>query len=157
MKKLILLICIIGPSIGYSQTKTEDSTKQAISQNSAPNTVDSKVITKNNNNPKYPGDIEGFAQPGYDIMKFIRKKMIYPKEALENKIEGGVQVGFVILASGKIDSTSIEITKGLGYGTEEEAKRILMIMPKWIPAKNNGKAIDFHILMTILFDLSRKR
>ena len=83
--------------------------------------------------------------------------MIYPKEALENKIEGGVKVRFVILASGKIDSTSIEIIKGLGYGTEEEAKRILMIMPKWIPEKFNGKAVDNSFFMSIPFELPGKR
>ena len=73
----------------------------------------------------FPGGIEA-------LYKFIEDNMIYPKEALENKIEGRVFTTFVVEKDGEI--SDIKILRGLGYGCDEEAIRIIKLMPKWKPA-----------------------
>lgn len=66
--------------------------------------------------PEYPGGKEAFK-------KYIKENLRYPKEALENKIEGVVHLSAEINDNGEVISTSIE--KGLGYGCDKEAARLI--------------------------------
>lgn len=52
---------------------------------------------------------------------------------------GKVILSFVIEKDGSIND--IKITKDIGYGTGEEAIRILKKCPKWIPGEQNGKKV----------------
>lgn len=70
---------------------------------------------------------------GYDsLMRFIVDNLIYPEEALKGKIEGKVLTTFVVEVDGSI--SDIKVLRGLGYGCDEEAIRIIKLMPKWNPA-----------------------
>lgn len=70
---------------------------------------------------------------GYDsLMRFIVDNLIYPEEALKGKIEGKVITTFVVEVDGSI--SDIKVLRGLGYGCDEEAIRIIKLMPKWNPA-----------------------
>ena len=66
--------------------------------------------------PEYPGGKEAFK-------KYIKENLRYPKEALENKIEGVVHLSAEINDNGEVIGTSIE--KGLGYGCDKEAARLI--------------------------------
>ena len=57
------------------------------------------------------------------LSKFITQNLIYPKEALEKRIEGTVLVQFKVNANGTVFNT--KIAKGIGYGCDEEAMRIV--------------------------------
>lgn len=77
-------------------------------------------------NPEFPG--------GQDSMiRFIKSNLEYPKKAADLKIHGSVVVSFYVEKDGRL--TGIAVKKSLGYGCDEEALRIVKIMPKWIPSK----------------------
>ena len=57
------------------------------------------------------------------IQEFIKKNLSYPKEALKKQIEGDVIAKYKVNSLGKIDN--IKIIKGIGYGCENEAIRII--------------------------------
>ena len=155
MKKLILLtilICLIAPCIMYAQTKTEDSIQQSKSEDNYPNVVDPGINLNQNKEPIL-GKVEVLPKFNGDLNKFLQNNLNYPIEAMDNEIQGKVIAKFVVLANGKIDPKSIEITKGLGYGTEEEVKRVIKAMPDWIPAKLDGKAVSFKFILPVRFNL----
>ena len=66
--------------------------------------------------PEYPGGKEAFK-------KYIKENLKYPKDALDNKIEGVVHLSADINDNGELISAAIE--KGLGYGCDKEAIRLI--------------------------------
>lgn len=67
----------------------------------------------------------GFQQ----FQAYIEKEMKYPSLAIENKVEGTVEIQFTIKKNGNL--TNFKVLKGLGYGCEQEAIRLLDEGPKW--------------------------
>jgi len=57
------------------------------------------------------------------MIKFINENLKYPKEALENKVEGTVKLEYVIDGQGKI--VKVKILKGIGFGCDDEAIRLV--------------------------------
>ncbi|KAF5038414.1 hypothetical protein DSECCO2_554550 [anaerobic digester metagenome] len=92
--------------------------------------------------PEFPGGTVA-------LMKFIRKNTRYPKEAKKNNIKGTVYASFVINETGKVSNA--KILKGLGYGCDEEALRIIGLMPNWIPAQTKGKPVQVEFNLPIRF------
>ena len=88
------------------------------------------------------------------MKKFIAKNLRYPKEALENKIQGTVYVRFDINRKGKV--TDAKVIKGIGYGCDEEAMRLAKLLKFEIP-KNRGVRVVFHKNIQIHFRLPRKK
>ncbi len=89
------------------------------------------------------------------MLKHIQTNLKYPKEALANKIQGPVEVDFVIDSSGHI--TDPVVTKGLGSGCDEEALRVINMMPAWTPGKQGGKPVAVKMTVPILFQLPKEK
>jgi protein TonB len=62
-----------------------------------------------------------------------------------------VIVGFTVNSQGKIQD--VHIKRGLGYGCDEEAQRVIQLMPKWTPGSNNGKRVNVQYELPIEFEL----
>lgn len=86
-----------------------------------------------------------------ELRKFTSLHLTYPEAALKNDISGRVSVKFSVAKDGTINN--IEIKRGLGYGCDEEAIRLIKKMPKWQPARLNGKAVVSTYYLPILFYL----
>jgi len=86
---------------------------------------------------------EGRAQ----FYSYISKHLKYPKAAQQSGAEGKVFVQFVIDKDGSI--TDIQIIKGLGFGMDEEAIRVIQSAPKWMPGKQRGKPVKVRMSLPI--------
>jgi TonB family protein len=71
--------------------------------------------------------------------KYIAKNFTYTRASIKNKIKGKIIVQFVVDSEGKI--VEPKIIKGLGYGLDEEAIRVLTSYDKWIPALQRGRKV----------------
>jgi len=60
------------------------------------------------------------------FQKFLAENLVYPKEALENKVEGIAHVKCEISDRGKI--LMAESIHKLGFGIDEEAERLCLLM-----------------------------
>ncbi len=91
--------------------------------------------------------------PGGDAerQKFLGSNIVYPQQATENGIQGTVYVSFVVDSKGNI--TDAKILRGIGGGCDEEALRVVKMMPKWHPGKQNGKQVRVLFNMPIYFKL----
>ncbi len=79
--------------------------------------------------PGFPGGLRALTQ-------YMKDNMRYPKEALNNQIEGVVYISFMINTSGQVEKPTV--FKSLGYGCDEEALRLVTNMPSWNPGTNDG-------------------
>ena len=59
--------------------------------------------------------------------------------AQENNIQGKVFLSFIVEKNGSL--TDIKVERKLGYGTDEEAVRVLAASPKWVAGVQNGKFV----------------
>ena len=95
--------------------------------------------------PKYPG--------GDDArMKFMLENIKYPEKAKRDTIQGKVFIQFVVEPDGTL--TNFKIMRGIGGGCDEEALRVVKLMPKWIPAQKNGKSVKTEFVFPIKFALN---
>ncbi len=85
------------------------------------------------------------------LYEFLGKNILYPTIARENGIQGTVFVGFVVSKDGTI--RNVEIKRGIGGGCNEEAMRVIKLMPKWKPGKQNGKAVNVAFTLPVKFRL----
>jgi TonB family protein len=97
-------------------------------------------------------DVEASCPGGDTAMtNFIRETLIYPKRAIRNKIEGSVQLSFVVETDGSL--TNIRVVRGVSDELDSEAKRIIQAMPKWGSAESHGKKIRKKFELKIVFEL----
>jgi TonB family protein len=95
--------------------------------------------------PSYPGGRKAFQE-------FMRKNVRYPKEAEEAKIEGTVIVGYQITDNGMV--LNPYIIKGLGYGCDEEAIRVIGLL-RYEKVRNRRVRVKLTTKATIHFSLSK--
>jgi TonB family protein len=96
------------------------------------------------NMPEFPGGMDS-------LMGYLASNIAYPDEAKENNINGKVIVGFVIDKDGSV--TGVNVKKGIGYGCDEEAKRVIGAMPNWTPGSHQGEAVKVSYMIPITFAL----
>lgn len=85
------------------------------------------------------------------LFAYLNQKMRYPGEAQRAGVEGIVVVTFVVAPDGAI--TNAQIVKGLGFGTDEEALRVINSMPHWKPGKQNGRTVPVRYTLPIRFNI----
>lgn len=93
--------------------------------------------------PTFPGGKEAF-------LKFVADNLVYPKEALANKIEGLVYIEYDVNNLGEI--SNVFIKKGIGFGCDEEAIRVISMLV-YEPVRNRGIRMKTHMKSRILFNL----
>jgi TonB family protein len=96
--------------------------------------------------PEFPGGSSG-------LKAYLDKNLVYPKEALKNKIQGKAMVQIIVMEDGRIDTSKIKIQKSLGYGTDQEVIRLIKNMPVWRSGKQNGRAVQTLITIPVLFEI----
>jgi protein TonB len=103
-------------------------------------------------NPKKKNFLKIPTFPGGKVayQNFIKENVKYPEQALVNKVEGLVFVTYTVDNIGEI--VDVEITKGIGYGCDEEAERVIRLM-KYEPARNRGVRMKVEMKTRIHFHL----
>lgn len=91
--------------------------------------------------------------PGGDaaLMKFIADNTKYPEIAKENGIQGRVFIQFVIDKVGNV--TKVTVAKGVDPYLDEEAQRVVKMLPNWTPGKQRGKPVPVTFVVPINFKL----
>ena len=87
------------------------------------------------------------------LFEFIGNNVVYPQEAKDAGVEGKVFVEFYIERDGTV--CDAKVLRGIGYGCDEEALRVIGLMPKWYPGKVRGKSVRVRYTLPINFMLSK--
>jgi protein TonB len=94
--------------------------------------------------PAYPGGEKA-------LNDFFAKNLKYPVLAKEQGIQGKVWLGFVVGKDGTI--SNVEVIRGIGGGCDEEAIRVVKLMPKWTPGYQSGRPVIVKFRFPINFTL----
>jgi TonB family protein len=94
--------------------------------------------------PEFPGGT-------VKMQEYLSDNLHYPKEASDKDIFGTVYINFLVRKDGTLDN--FKVLKGIGYGCDEEALRVIKNMPKWKPGINKGKPVDVQFNLPIKFKL----
>ena len=93
---------------------------------------------------EYPG--------GYGaLMKFLSENIKYPQLAKEGGITGKVFVTFVVEKDGSIGH--VKVAREIGGGCGAEAVRVIKMMPKWSPGRQNGRPVRTSYTVPVSFSL----
>lgn len=106
---------------------------------------EAEIFTVVEDAPAYPGGEEA-------RMKYLRDNIKYPQMAKESGIQGTVYVTFVVERDGNV--TDVKVLRGIGGGCDEEAVRVVKLMPRWNPGKQRGKAVRVQFNVPIKFTLA---
>lgn len=94
--------------------------------------------------PEFPGGLKAMA-------RYLKKNAVYPEKASQSNIEGTVNVRLVVRADGSL--SDLKVLKGLGYGCDDEALRLVSKMPRWVPGEQNGVRVPVYTVIPITFKL----
>jgi TonB family protein len=131
MVLLIMLLGIVNGSISFASSNQQKDGKE-------------KILITCDQMPTFPGGDNA-------LFTFIGKHIVYPENAKKSGVQGKVYVEFVVDKGGSVKE--IKISKGIGAGCDEEAVRVIKLMPKWNPGKDKGKVVNVKIVLPIMFAL----
>lgn len=95
---------------------------------------------------------EMLPKPTVNLAEYFAANLHYPPYALDNSIEGVVEVTFLVDEEGKICQPKVE--KGIGGGCDQEALRVVRAMPRWNPGKVQGKPVKVYYTQAVVFRLA---
>lgn len=94
--------------------------------------------------PSFPGGNQALYQ-------YISSHIKYPAILAEAGTQGRVIVTFVVEPDGSL--TNVKVSKSVDAALDKEALRLVSSMPRWIPGKQNGKAIRVKYSVPVSFRL----
>ena len=105
------------------------------------------ILTIVDQMPRYVFGEQGLAE-------FIAHNIRYPKEARQQGIEGRILCSFIVGSDGSI--SNIEVVEGLHPQLDNEAIRVLGLMPRWEPGLNDGEKVNVKCLLPIDFTIDEE-
>jgi TonB family protein len=99
--------------------------------------------------PKFPG--------GYKALgEIIGKNLIYPKSAIDGKIEGRVYTSFTVDWKGKV--VNVRVVESVRYDLDSVCVQALSKIPSWTPGTNSmNEKVSFQFYLPIKFLLRDPR
>lgn len=92
-----------------------------------------------------------FAGGPDSLRGWVARRLRYPAVAMRNQVEGRVYVRFHIDKQGQVQGPWVR--RGLGAGCDEEALRVIGLMPCWRPAVAEGQAVPVEYELPVEFSL----
>ena len=83
------------------------------------------------------------------LIKWLGEHTVYPQTALDNGIQGTVRVRFVVKKDGSIGDA--KVLKPVDPALDKEAVRVVKSLPKFIPGKMNGHAVNCYFTVPVKF------
>ena len=128
MKKILILFLFI-PFLLQAQENTEGEVQQIVEEM-----------------PEFPGGIE-------ELYNFLSSNLQYPKEDMEAGRQGKVIVFFIVEKDGSISNIRVDGGINNTETMNEEALRVVRLMPDWKPGKQRGKAVRVSMRLPVNFAL----
>ncbi len=92
--------------------------------------------------PEFPGGADS-------LFTFMIRNIKYPPEAYQNNIQGKVFLSFVVDTLGTVKD--IQFLKNLDPFLDAEAMRVVKLMPRWNPGKDNGRKVSVKYTLPVTF------
>lgn len=141
MKRVLFLTLTLALSL-FASAQTPQKTAPAAQQKSV-QTEESKIFTVVEESPEFPGGMEALYQ-------FLASNIKYPGHS-DQCVNGKVIVSFVIEKDGSVSDA--KVVRKLAPNFDDEALRVVKLMPKWKPGRQDGKPVRVQFNLPINFSL----
>ncbi len=94
--------------------------------------------------PQFPGGDK-------ELMKFLNENIKYPHIAAEQGVSGTVRLRFVVDKDGNVGE--VQVQRSVDPSLDKEAIRVVKLLPKWIPGKQNGRPVAVWYNVPVKFQL----
>lgn len=102
----------------------------------------------------FPYAVPATAKGGMNaVKKYLIENTYYPQVAVDQDIEGKVYVKFIISTTGEIKDVTVRKSSGHTI-LDEEAIRVIKVMPKWSPAQLDGELVESTFSLPVSFKLN---
>ena len=138
--------------IGYSSIDTGVSAvfvAPKIQKNVDPSKNNEPIFYTAEKPAEFPGGKEGWSNY---LMNNLDRNLPNRNKAVPGKYF--VKLNFIVSKNGDVENVIAE--NNPGYGTESEAIRVIEKSPKWIPAEQNGKKVNYLMKQVITFIVNDK-
>jgi len=130
------------PENTYQETETEENKKMSEITTTTKNDAD--VYSQVDTMPHFPG---GQAA----LVRYIYKHIQYHPVALKQRIQGRVWCSFTVNRDGSVSDVKLE--EGIYIFLDEEALRVLQMMPPWVPGTVNGEKVRVKVYLPVVFSI----
>ncbi len=139
--------------IGYGNKEQDDEAEIAIFN--APK-IQKNIDLAKNNDPifytaekpaEFPGGTKGWTNY---LMNNLNRDLPKKNKAVVGRYT--IKLNFVVSKDGNVEKVVAE--NDPGYGTAAEAIRVIEKGPKWIPAEQNGKKVNYLMKQVIVFNVT---
>ncbi|MDB5240239.1 MAG: TonB family protein [Spirosoma sp.] len=104
-----------------------------------------EIFTVVEQHPEFTGGMRALGE-------YMTANVRYPEAARASRIEGRVFVNFIVRKDGHI--TDVNVLKGIGFGCDEEAIRVVSAMPNWKPGTQSGRPVNVKYNLVVRFSPS---
>jgi len=141
--QIFKLAFIISLTLTFA-IKNDLQAKQLSANGTASVSADS-VFTVVEKMPEFPGGEK-------EIFTFLKQTIQYPADALKKNEQGRVIIRFVISKTGKVEN--IEVIRGVSQNIDNEALRVVGLMPNWTPGEQNGQKVAVYYTLPVMFKMT---
>ena len=127
------LLLLVSVNYGFAQSGNSDN---------------ESIFTVVEKPPEFPSGMRAFQD-------YLATNVRYPAAADAANITGKVFVNFIVRNDGRI--TDVAVLKGLGYGCDEEAIRVISTMPNWKPGSQSGRPVNVKYNLVVPFGINNSR
>lgn len=138
-------------------TSNQEKSKQLEDQKNAEGPKYIELVVDNSNTDSVYNVADTETKPTFprgmsEFYKFVGENFKVSEEASKMKLKGKVYITFMIEKDGSL--SEFRILRDMGYGTGEEAVRVLKLSPTWIAATVNNKPVrvQYSLPITIQTD-----
>lgn len=131
---LFLSLSATAPAVAQTASPARSGTGQAADE----------VFTYVEQMPEFPGGQAALFQT-------LGQTIVYPAEALQQRLEGRVFVGFVVAASGNVQD--VKVSKSVHPLLDAEAVRAVQALPAFVAGKQKGRPVAVAYTLPITFRL----
>ena len=89
--------------------------------------------------------------PKISFIRWVDKNLKYPRTAKARRIQGRTTLEITVSKNGKVKD--VKVLRSSHRLLDEEAVRVVSNSPRWMPGKQNGKAVDVKYVFSVTFNL----
>lgn len=86
-----------------------------------------------------------------EFSKWVGQNVVYPQDAIDQKIEGKVMLSFVVDKEGNVKD--VTVLRGVNELLDSEAVRVVSSSPKWEAGSQNGTPVAVKYTFPVVFKL----
>lgn len=110
--------------------------------------IEEEIFLATEESPEFPGGMG-------NLSRWISENLKYPENLKDNNVTGRVVVQIVVEKDGSISNA--RVIRGVNKEMDDEAIRLMKVMPTWKPAKNGDRIVRSYANVPVIFKINMEQ